>query len=150
MNDNLETNGKTSKKSSVVTRDDEHTSEPQKVENRLTDSPEAKENDNTSKKTSKTATKQSKRAAGDKHKRQLYSLAEDEGQDSTSNKTQQSNLHVRYWTYLFDNLHRSIDEIFCACESEENVSGCHVCEIELYYVNCTYVVMADTIKSLLK
>jgi len=40
----------------------------------------------------------------------------------------QSNLHVRYWTYLFDNLHRSIDEIFCACESEENISGCHVCE----------------------
>jgi len=43
------------------------------------------------------------------------------------NDQPQSNLHVRYWTYLFDNLHRSIDEIFCACESEENISGCHVC-----------------------
>jgi len=44
----------------------------------------------------------------------------------SENDQPQSNLHVRYWTYLFDNLHRSIDEIFCACESEENISGCHV------------------------
>ena len=124
-NDSLETNGKANKKRSVVTQDDKNSSESKKVESRLTDSPEPKENIYTSKKSSKIATKQARQGLEDKHKRQVYSPAEDKEQNSTTQ--QQSSLHVRYWTYLFDNLHRSIDEIFCACESEENVSGCHVC-----------------------
>ena len=130
-NDKSETNSKT--KGLVITRDDEHTSECQKIESRLADSPETEENVYTPRKISKIAMKQSKQGPEDKHTRHMYSLAGNyKEQDSTSSKTQQSeqqsNLHVRYWTYLFDNLHRSIDEIFCACESDENVSGCHVCE----------------------
>lgn len=130
-NDSLESKGKVNKKRSVVTQDDENSSESKKVERRFTDSPEATENIYTSKKISKIATIQTKEGSKEKLKRNVYSPAEDNEQSSASNKTQQTNLHVRYWTYLFDNLHRSIDEIFCACESEENVSGCHVCENEL-------------------
>lgn len=121
-NDKSETNSKSSSKGLVVTRDDEHTSECQKVENRHAELPETKEHVCIPK-------KQSKQEPEDKHTKHIHSLAgNNKEQDSTSIKTQQSNLHVRYWTYLFDNLHRSIDEIFCACESEENVSGCHVRE----------------------
>ena len=121
-NDKSETNRKSSSKGLVVTRDDEHTSEYQKVENRRAESPETKEYVCTPK-------KQFKQGPENKHTKYMHSLAgNNKEQDSTNIKTQQSNLHVRYWTYLFDNLHRSIDEIFCACESEENVSGCHVCE----------------------
>lgn len=139
-NDNSETNDKANKKSSVIKRDDENSFETQKVENRFTDSPEAKEN---VKKASKIATKQSKQGMEDKHKRHVYPLVEHKEQSNTTNKTQQSNLHVRYWTYLFDNLHRSIDEIFCACESEENVSGCHVCVIKLHYFNYAFVMLEN-------
>ena len=130
-NDKSDTISKTNSRSLVITRDDEHTSECQKVENRHAKLSETKEYLYTPK---KIATKQAKQGPEDKHTRHMYSLAgNNKEQDSTSNKTQQSNLHVRYWTYLFDNLHRSIDEIFCACESEENVSGCHVCETYFSY-----------------
>ena len=40
--------------------------------------------------------------------------------------TQQSNLHARYWSYLFDNLHRAVDEIYCTCEEDESVIECQV------------------------
>lgn len=121
-NDNSETNDKANNKSVMITRDDKHSPEPLKVENEFKDSPEARDNVCTRSKISKIATKQAKPGPEDVHKRHLYSLADKE----RNSKSQESNLHVRYWTYLFDNLHRSIDEIFCACESEENVSGCHV------------------------
>ena len=133
-NDKSETNRNSSSIGLQVAGDDEHSYECQKGENRLAESPETKEHVDTSKKISKMSTKQPKRVPEDKYTRHMYSLVGDKEQDSASNKTQQSNLHVRYWTYLFDNLHRSIDEIFCACESEENVSGCHVCEISFIVV----------------
>ena len=37
-----------------------------------------------------------------------------------------SNLHARYWSYLFDNLHRAVDEIYCTCEEDESVIECQV------------------------
>lgn len=32
----------------------------------------------------------------------------------------------RYWTYLFENLERSISEIYEGCEKEENLRQCKV------------------------
>lgn len=32
----------------------------------------------------------------------------------------------RYWTYLFENLERSISEIYEGCEKEENIRQCKV------------------------
>ena len=128
-NGKSETNNKTNSKESLITRDDGHSSKYQKTEKlRLAESPETKENDYTSKKISTNTIEQSKQGPEYKHRRHVYSKERDKEQDGINSKTQQSNLHVRYWTYLFDNLHRSIDEIFCACESEENLSGCHVRE----------------------
>lgn len=132
--DNLEGAGKTNNKCSTITRDDEYTSESQKVENRFADPSESKEDVYTSKKITANWSKQSSK---EQHKKHVHPSAEDKQQSSTSNKAHQSNLHVRYWTYLFDNLHRSIDEIFCACESEENVSGCHVREIKYFIISST-------------
>lgn len=52
------------------------------------------------------------------------------GQHSQSQRGQQplaqSNLHARYWSYLFDNLHRAVDEIYCTCEEDESELECQV------------------------
>ena len=139
-NGKLETNSKTNSKESPIARDNEHFSKCRKDEKlRLGESPETKEKDYTSKKISKNTIKQSKQGPECKHTRHVYSKERDKEQDGISNKTQQSNLHVRYWTYLFDNLHRSIDEIFCACESEENLSGCHV-SMKHYFVRQLFTI----------
>ena len=36
------------------------------------------------------------------------------------------NLHARYWSYLFDNLHRAVDEIYRTCEADESIVECQV------------------------
>jgi hypothetical protein len=41
--------------------------------------------------------------------------------DSTS-----SDVRSRYWTMLFDNLKRSIEQIYQACESDQNPLQCQV------------------------
>ena len=33
---------------------------------------------------------------------------------------------ARYWSYLFDNLHRVVDEIYCTCEADQSVIECEV------------------------
>jgi hypothetical protein len=35
-----------------------------------------------------------------------------------------SNMQARYWSYLFDNLHRAVDEIYCTCEADESIIEC--------------------------
>lgn len=38
----------------------------------------------------------------------------------------QKNLRARYWSYLFDNLHRAVDEIYTTCENDESLIECKV------------------------
>ena len=37
-----------------------------------------------------------------------------------------SDFRARYWSYLFDNLHRAVDEIYCMCETDRSVIECQV------------------------
>lgn len=37
-----------------------------------------------------------------------------------------SDMRERYWSYLFDNLHRAVDEIYCTCETDESIVECQV------------------------
>lgn len=41
------------------------------------------------------------------------------------------NMQARYWSYLFDNLHRAIDEIYCTCEADESIIECQVRETKI-------------------
>lgn len=41
-------------------------------------------------------------------------------------------MKARYWSYLFDNLNRAVDEIYCVCENDENINGCQVIRINEY------------------
>lgn len=46
-----------------------------------------------------------------------------EGRPAARKEDQQA----RYWSYLFDNLHRVVDEIYCTCEADQSVIECEVC-----------------------
>jgi len=35
-------------------------------------------------------------------------------------------LRARYWAFLFENLHRAVDEIYVTCEADESVVECKV------------------------
>lgn len=37
-----------------------------------------------------------------------------------------ADVHARYWSYLFDNLFRAVDEIYKTCEMDESVIECQV------------------------
>ncbi|CAF4698064.1 unnamed protein product, partial [Rotaria socialis] len=46
--------------------------------------------------------------------------------DTSSRRTDSnsSDIRSRYWTFLFDNLKRSIDQIYQTCESDQNLLQC--------------------------
>ncbi|XP_031548522.1 S phase cyclin A-associated protein in the endoplasmic reticulum-like [Actinia tenebrosa] len=43
---------------------------------------------------------------------------------STSSTGKKSDLRARYWSYLFDNLKRAVDEIYSTCETDESTVEC--------------------------
>ncbi len=43
-----------------------------------------------------------------------------------SNETKESDIRDRYWTYLFENLKRAVDEIYQTCEHDKSISDCKV------------------------
>ncbi len=47
-------------------------------------------------------------------------------QRDRSSKLPRIDIHARYWSYLFDNLHRAVDEIYATCEADESVIECQV------------------------
>ena len=48
--------------------------------------------------------------------------------DTSSRRTDSnsSDIRSRYWTFLFDNLKRSIEQIYQTCESDQNLLQCQV------------------------
>lgn len=50
-----------------------------------------------------------------------------ERRSSSANSVQsQKNIRARYWSYLFDNFHRAVDEIYSTCEHDESIIECKV------------------------
>lgn len=47
-------------------------------------------------------------------------------QSRSSKLPSKLNLQARYWSYLFDNLHRAVDEIYRTCEADESTVECQV------------------------
>lgn len=45
---------------------------------------------------------------------------------SQSSTGKKSDLRARYWSYLFDNLKRAVDEIYSTCETDESTVECEV------------------------
>ena len=50
-----------------------------------------------------------------------------DSQRRTKLSVKAGDFRARYWSYLFDNLHRAVDEIYCTCEADESVIECQVC-----------------------
>lgn len=55
-----------------------------------------------------------------------YSSKTQHRQSRSSKSPSRLNLHARYWSYLFDNLHRAVDEIYKTCEVDESIVECQV------------------------
>ena len=60
---------------------------------------------------------------GSKSPQRLHMGRKLSGSSASSRK---SDLRARYWCYLFDNLKRAVDEIYCTCESDESTVECQV------------------------
>ena len=53
--------------------------------------------------------------------------AKPDRRSSSANSVQsQKNIRARYWSYLFDNFHRAVDEIYNTCEHDESIIECEV------------------------
>jgi len=53
---------------------------------------------------------------------------------STASLQSQKNLRARYWSYLFDNFHRAVDEIYSTCENDESIIECKVVISYIIYI----------------
>ena len=49
-----------------------------------------------------------------------------DSQRRTKLSVKTDDFRARYWSYLFDNLHRAVDEIYYTCEADESVIECQV------------------------
>ncbi len=55
-----------------------------------------------------------------------YYSVQTQRQSRVTKSPSRLNLHARYWSYLFDNLHRAVDEIYRTCEADESTVECQV------------------------
>lgn len=55
-----------------------------------------------------------------------YYCSKTHRQSRSSKSPSRLDLHARYWSYLFDNLHRAVDEIYKTCEVDESIVECQV------------------------
>lgn len=62
-----------------------------------------------------------------------YYSSKTQRQSRSSKSPSRLNLHARYWSYLFDNLHRAVDEIYKTCEVDESIVECQVKSVKGYY-----------------
>lgn len=49
-----------------------------------------------------------------------------ESDSSSKTKLKIRDFRARYWSYLFENFHRAVDEIYCVCEADESKIECQV------------------------
>lgn len=56
-----------------------------------------------------------------------YYCSKNQRQSRSSKSPSRLDLHARYWAYLFDNLHRAVDEIYKTCEVDNSIVECQVC-----------------------
>ena len=56
--------------------------------------------------------------------------------NSAASLQSQKNLRARYWSYLFDNFHRAVDEIYATCDHDESIIECQVCALMLLNIRC--------------
>ena len=50
-----------------------------------------------------------------------------------------SDVRSRYWTFLFDNLKRSIEQIYQTCQSDQNSLQCQVRQVLLSSTNSSFI-----------
>lgn len=55
-----------------------------------------------------------------------YYCSKNQRQSRSSKSPSRLDLHARYWAYLFDNLHRAVDEIYKTCEVDDSIVECQV------------------------
>jgi hypothetical protein len=55
-----------------------------------------------------------------------YYCSKNQRQSRNSKSPSRLDLHARYWAYLFDNLHRAVDEIYKTCEVDNSIVECQV------------------------
>lgn len=49
-----------------------------------------------------------------------------------------NDLRARYWSYLFDNLKRAVDEIYGTCEADESIVECQVMVQSIYLLSTSF------------
>lgn len=54
----------------------------------------------------------------------LYASCKSRIRSSSAGRNPQNDLRARYWAFLFENLHRAVDEIYQTCEMDESVVEC--------------------------
>ena len=55
-----------------------------------------------------------------------YYCSKNQRQSRSLKSPSRLDLHARYWAYLFDNLHRAVDEIYKTCEVDNSIVECQV------------------------
>ncbi|XP_067145226.1 S phase cyclin A-associated protein in the endoplasmic reticulum isoform X2 [Centruroides vittatus] len=54
----------------------------------------------------------------------IYAGCRSRIRSSSAGRNPQNDLRARYWAFLFENLHRAVDEIYQTCEMDESVVEC--------------------------
>jgi hypothetical protein len=65
--------------------------------------------------------------------------------DENQMADKKSDIRARYWAYLFDNLKRSVDEIYQTCEYDENINECKVFKLFFFYLKFKIFILSNNI-----
>ncbi|XP_065059584.1 S phase cyclin A-associated protein in the endoplasmic reticulum-like isoform X1 [Rhopilema esculentum] len=65
---------------------------------------------------------------------------------SSAQGSKRDNLRARYWSYLFDNLQRAVDEIYKTCDNDESTVECEEVIMMLDSCKKDFVALIDRIK----